>query len=104
MQGFLLYKWSFMPVRPWRNLPISFKHNKGANYIDYPIRQPHKQTIQQAQYVQAIMAPSPIVIRLRDNTDKVYSKPLYASPIYQYDGKPTYTMVELDVLKADTVG
>ena len=34
----------------------------------------------------------------------MYSKPLYASPVYQYDGKPTYTMVELDILKMDAEG
>ncbi len=29
---------------------------------------------------------------------------LYTSPIYQYDGKPIYMMVELDFLKADAKG
>ncbi len=50
------------------------------------------------------MAPSPVVVGLHDDTDKVYSKPLYASPIYQYDGKPTYTVAELDILKMDVEG
>jgi len=34
----------------------------------------------------------------------VYSKLLYASPIYHYDGKPTYTTQELEMLKGDTEG
>ncbi len=93
-----------MPVQPWCNAPIRFKRNEGVNYIDYPICQGRGKATQQAQYMQAIMAPSPIVIGLHDDTDKVYSKPLYASPIYKYDGKPTYTTAELDVLKVDVEG
>jgi len=50
------------------------------------------------------MAPNPLVIALRNNSDKVFSKPLYASPIYAYDGKPTYATGELDYLKADAQG
>jgi len=41
---------------------------------------------------------------LRDDSDKVYSKPLYALPIYHYDGKPVYTAQELEVLKMDAEG
>ncbi len=41
---------------------------------------------------------------LRDDSDKVYSKLLYTSPIYHYDGKPVYTAQELEVLKVDTEG
>jgi len=103
-QGFPLYKRSFMLVCLWHNSPIGFKCNEGANYIDYPICQGRREVMQQAQYVQAIMTPSPIIVGLCDNMDKVYSKPLYATPIYQYDGKPTYTTADLDVLKMDVEG
>ena len=41
---------------------------------------------------------------LRDDSDKVYSKLLYASPIYHYDRKPVYTAQELEVLKVDAEG
>jgi len=34
----------------------------------------------------------------------VYSKPLYASPSYQYDGKPIYKTEELDYLKMGVKG
>ena len=49
------------------------------------------------------MAPNPLVVALRKDTDKVYSKLLYAAPVYQYDGKPIYTTEELDYLKGDAV-
>jgi len=54
--------------------------------------------------MQAIMAPNPLVVALHDDTDKVYSKPLYATPIFKYDGKPIYTTVEMDYLKANAQG
>ncbi len=50
------------------------------------------------------MAPNPLVIALHKDSDKVFSKPLYASPVYHFDGKPTYTTGELDYLKMDTQG
>jgi len=84
--------------------PIGFNTNKGAHYIDYPIRLPGESTTQQASYTQAIMAPNPLVIALRNDSDKVFSKPLYASLSYTYDGKPTYASGELDYLKADAQG
>jgi len=34
----------------------------------------------------------------------VYSKPLYASPVYLYEGKPIYKTEELDYLKAEAEG
>jgi len=84
--------------------PLGFKHNKGINYIDFPIRQPQEAQMQQAQYMQAIIAPNPLVMALCDDTNKVFSKLLYAAPIYKYDGKPVYTTAELDYLKADAQG
>ncbi len=50
------------------------------------------------------MHPNPIIVGLRDDSNKVYSKPLYTSPIYHYDGKPVYTVQELEVLKMDAEG
>ncbi len=93
-----------MPAALQRQDPIGFKPNWGVHYINYPIRLPHESTTQQAQYTQAIMAPNPLVIALRKDSDKVFSKPLYASPMYAFDGKPTYATGELDYLKADTQG
>ena len=99
-----LYKRAYMPAVMQRREPLGFNTNSGVNYIDYPIRLPHKTTTQQAHYTQAIMAPNPLVVALRTDTDKVFSKPLYATPVYKFEGKPTYTTAELDYLKADAQG
>ncbi len=87
-----------------RQTPVGFKPNWGVHYIDYPIHQPHKKTAQQAHYTQAIMAPNPLVVVLWRDINKVYSKLLYAAPVYLYEGKPTYKTKELDYLKADAEG
>ncbi len=102
--GYPLYKRSYMPAALQKQDPIGFYPNKGNHYIDYPIRLPDESTTQQAHYTQAIMAPNPLIIALRSDLDKVFSKPLYASAVYAFDGKPTYATGELDYLKADTQG
>ncbi len=102
--GYLLYKKSYMPAALQRQDPIGFYPNRGNQYIDYPIRLPNERTTQQAHYMQAIMAPNPLVIALRKDSDKVFSKPLYASPVYTFYGKPTYATGELDYLKTDAQG
>ncbi len=102
--GHPLYKRSYMPAALQKQDPIGFNPNRGVHYIDYPIRLPHESTTQQAHYTQAIMAPNPLVIALCQDSDKVFSKPLYASPVYAFDGKPTYVTGELDYLKADAKG
>jgi len=93
-----------MPAVMQKQDPIGFNLNRGAHYIDYPIRLPNEPTTQQAHYTQAIMAPNPLVIALHQDSDKVFSKPLYASPVYAFDGKPTYATRELDYLKVDVQG
>jgi len=102
--GYLLYKRSYMPAMMQKHEPLGFNTNSGANYIDYPIHLPQETTTWQVHYTQAIMAPNPLVVALRTDTDKVFSKPLYAAPVYKFDGKPTYTTAELDYLKADVQG
>ncbi len=54
--------------------------------------------------MQTILHPNPIIIGLHDDSDKVYSKPLYASLIYHYNRKPTYSVQELEMLKTDMEG
>jgi len=102
--GYPLYKKMYMPAAMQRRDPIGFNPNQGVHYIDYPIRLPHESTTQQAHYTQAIMAPNPLVIALRQDSDKVFSKPLYTSLVYAFDGKPTYATGKLDYLKADAQG
>jgi len=77
-----LYKRSYMPAAMQKQDPIGFNPNRGSHYIDYPIHLPNESTMQQAHYTQAIMAPNPLVIALCQDSDKVFSKPLYASPVY----------------------
>ncbi len=102
--GYPLYKKSYMSAALQQRDPIGFRSNKGAHYIDYPIHLPGEHTTQQAHYTQAIMAPNPLVIALQHDSNKVFSKPLYASLVYAYDGKPTYATGELDYLRADAQG
>ncbi len=100
--GYPLYKGSYGISSSASGLtPPGFHHNHGDHFILYPIQGPHDMEVKQAQYVQTIMGPNPLVIGLRDNTDKVYSKPLYANPIYSFGSKPVYTIQELGVLKTD---
>jgi len=102
--GYPLYKKSYMSATVQEQDPIGFNPNRGVHYIDYPIHLPHEPTTQQAHYMQAIMAPNLLVIALHKDSDKVFSRPLYASPVYAFDGKPTYAAGELDYLKVDAQG
>ncbi len=102
--GYPLYKKSYMPAVMQRQDPIGFYSNSGPHYIDYPIRLPNESTTQQADYTQAIMAPNLLVIAIQRDSDKVFSKPLYAGAVYAFDGKTTYATGELDYLKADAQG
>ncbi len=102
--GYPLYKRAYMPAALQAQDPIGFNLNQEIHYIDYPIRLPSELTTQQAHYTQAIMAPNPLVIGLHKDSDKVFSKPLYTSPVYNFDSKPTYVTGELDYLKIDAQG
>ncbi len=102
--GYLLYKKSYMPAVMQRREPLGFNTNDRVHYIDYPIHLPNETTTWQAHYTQAIMAPNPLVVALRTDTNKVFSKPLYAAPVYKFKGKPVYPVASLDYLKADAQG
>jgi len=41
---------------------------------------------------------------LRDDSDKVYTKPLYVAPIFHYDRKPVYRAEQLEKLKLGVEG
>jgi len=85
--GFPLYKGSYRTLG--KTVPAGFKRNNGDHFIPFPIKEPNGE-MKQVEYVQTILHLNPIVVGLCDNSDKVYSKPLYASPVYHYDGKLTY--------------
>ncbi len=99
--GFPLYKGSYRVRRG--EVPPGFKPNNGDNFIAFPITSPEGD-VRQAEYVQVILHPNPIVVGLRDDSDKVYSKPLYTAPIFHYDGKPVYRAEQLKALKLGAEG
>jgi len=99
--GFPLYKGSYRLKR--NEVPLGFAPNNGGNFISFPIKGPDGD-IRQVEYVQVILHPNPIVVGLRDDSNKVYTKPLYAAPIFHYDGKPMYQAEQLEVLKKGAEG
>ncbi len=99
--GFPLYKGSYITKRS--EVPPGFKPNSGDSFISFPITSPEGD-VEQVEYVQVILHPNPIVIGLRDDSDKVYTKPLYAAPIFHYDGKPVYRAEQLETLKLGAEG
>ncbi len=56
------------------------------------------------EYVQVILHPNPIVIGLRNDSSKIFTKLLYAAPIFHYDGKPVYKAEQLEKLKMGVEG
>ncbi len=99
--SFPLYKGSYRFKR--NEVPLGFRPNNGDHFISFPIKGPDGD-IKQVEYVQVILHPNPIVIRLRNDSDKVYTKPLYAAPIFHYDGKPVYRAQQLKKLKTGVEG
>ncbi|SRR6266702_1264679 len=99
--GFPLYKGSYRLKRG--EVPLGFKPNHRDHFISFPI-QGLDGDIKQVEYVQVILHPNPIVIRLHDDSDKVYTKPLYAAPIFHYDRKPVYRAQQLEQLKLGVEG
>jgi len=99
--GYPLYKGSYTTTR--LTVPPGFVRNNGVNYVPFPITGPDGVT-KQAEYVQVVMHPNPFVIGLRDDSEKVYTTPLYAAPIFHYDGKPVYKAQDLEFLKMEAEG
>ncbi len=99
--GFPLYKGSYQ-VQHNEVLP-GFKPNSGDHFISFPIMGLDG-SVQQAEYIQVILHPNPIVIRLRNDSSKIFTKPLYAAPVFHYDGKPVYQAEQLEKLKLGVEG
>jgi len=99
--GFPLYKGSYRFKR--NEVLLGFMPNNRGNFISFPIKGLDGD-VRQAEYVQVILHPNPIVVGLCDDSDKVYTKPLYAAPIFHYDGKPVYKAEQLEALKQGAEG
>src|SRR6266702_6254969 len=81
--GFPLYKGSYQVKH--NEVPLGFQPNLRDHFISFPIKGLDRD-IKQAEYVQVILHPNPIVIGLRNDSNKVYTKLLYTTPIFHYDG------------------
>ncbi len=99
--GFPLYKGSYRTKKG--EVPPRFKPNMGNDFISFPITGPEG-NVQQAEYVQTILHPNPIIVGLHNDSNKVFTKPLYAAPIFHYDGKPVYQAEHLEKLKLGAEG
>jgi len=99
--GFPLYKGSYQ-VR-CNEVPPGFKPNSGDHFVSFPITEPDG-TVQQVEYVQVILHPNPIVIGLCNDSSKIFTKLLYAAPVFHYDGKPVYQAEQLEKLKMGAEG
>ncbi len=63
--GYPLYKGSYgISLSLVGQAPPGFYHNCRDQYIPYLIQGPHNKEVKQAQYVQTIMGPNPLVIGL----------------------------------------
>jgi len=99
--GAPLYKGSYRTCQG--EVPPGFKPNQGDHFIHFPITRLDGET-RQAEYVQVILHPNPIVVGLLSDSSKIFTKPLYATPIFHYDGKPVYQAELLAKLKIGAEG
>jgi len=53
------------------------------------------------KYIQVILGPNPMVLRVIDESDLVYPQPLYTTPFLTFAQRPIYPQEDLDVLMAE---
>src|ERR1700744_4436772 len=68
--------------------PDGYVANIGVNYVPFPITYEGKTV--PAKYIQIIYHPEPIVLGIIDESNYVYSKPLFAMPQYMLSLRPRY--------------
>src|SRR6202012_5269968 len=78
--------------------PDGYVANIGVNYIPFPITYEGK-TIP-TKYIQIIYHPEPIVLGVIDESNYVYSKPLFATPQYSLSLRPKYPQEDLILFEA----
>ncbi|KAH9067676.1 hypothetical protein EDB87DRAFT_1678000 [Lactarius vividus] len=74
--------------------PHGYRYNHGEDFVHYPINDGQGRT-RQAAYVQVIMGSDPIVLGLVEDSEKVYSQPLYAEPHVKATGKEQYPQEDM---------
>src|ERR1700744_661344 len=79
-------KWTHQLQSP--TPPHGYIVNIRVNYIPFPIMYEGKTV--PAKYIQIIYHPEPIVLGLIDESNYVYSKPLFATPQYSHSLCPKY--------------
>ncbi|KAH9160441.1 hypothetical protein EDB89DRAFT_1914725 [Lactarius sanguifluus] len=65
---------------------VGIRNNRGDDFIHFPITTPQGNT-QQATYIQVVDGPDPLIIGLIEDSNKVYTKPLYAKPHVGHAGQ-----------------
>ncbi len=71
-----------LPVNWHLNVPPGFHLNSRPRYILCPIQV--NGVTHQAKYIQTIMGPNPMVLRVIDKSNLVYPRPLYATPFLTF--------------------
>src|SRR6202012_5322478 len=82
---------------PARAAPHGYTHNRGDKFIHFPITEVvnGQAVTRQIAFHQVVMNADPLVLGLLEDSEKVYSKPLYAEPQVREAGKPHYPNEEM---------
>src|SRR6202012_2257432 len=82
---------------PARAAPHGYVHNRGDKFIHFPITEVvnGQAVTRQIAFHQVVMNADPLVLGLVEDSEKVYSKPLYAEPQVREAGKPHYAQEDM---------
>jgi hypothetical protein len=80
------------PDRP----PPGFVHNHGNSYV--PFITTYNGVRQPVNFIQTILTPDPLVVRIRKDSDFVFAKPLHATLEYVFGARPIYLLEDLEDL------
>ena len=80
-------------------IPFNYVPNLNVNYMRFSIKYEGK--TYNAQYIQIILYPNPVVLGIIDESDHVYSQPLHAMPHYDLQRRPKYPQEDLLLFTPD---
>jgi len=84
----------------FREVPYYFlldRRNIGVDFVPYPITLSNDETYQ-AEFIRVIMEPDPFVMAAIRGSDKIFSRPLYATARFSYDPRPHYNEQDMFLL------